>query len=200
MQSFTKYLLFSSILLLFGYNASAQDLDTKSNEPTYKPGTPEYLLEKGGFKIFKLGAPIEKYEKDLILVNYDKDMYHKTYKLLSFADHKLVTIGDSIKINDIHLDVHNGIVASISVFIQDKYKKEFLDILQAAYGRGRKPDPATERYIWAAANKNAKIVLSYSNNYDGAGRLHGNAWALFQDINLIHKQEQDKQNEAIEDL
>ncbi|MGE9617181.1 MAG: hypothetical protein ACQPRJ_06525 [Solitalea-like symbiont of Acarus siro] len=27
--------------------------------------------------------------------------------------------------------------------------------------------------------KKTKIVLSYSDNYDGVGRLHGNSWALF---------------------
>ncbi|MGE9516523.1 MAG: hypothetical protein ACQPRH_04200 [Solitalea-like symbiont of Tyrophagus putrescentiae] len=200
MKSFAKHLLLASLLLLFGYNASAQNQDTKSTEVIYKPGTPRYLLVKKGFKIFKLGDPITKYQNDIILVNEDKHAGHSTYKLLSFTDPDLVTVGDSIKINDIHLDVHNGLVASISVFVREKYKREFLKVLQAAYGKGRQPDPNTEKYIWAAANKKTKIVLSYSNNYQVIGRLHGNSWALFQDINLINQHEQDRKNEAIKDL
>ncbi|MGE9516437.1 MAG: hypothetical protein ACQPRH_03765 [Solitalea-like symbiont of Tyrophagus putrescentiae] len=37
--------------------------------------------------------------------------------------------------------------------------------------------------------KKTKIVLSYSDNYDGVGRLHGNSWALFQHINITNKPE-----------
>lgn len=187
MQNLTKYLFLHILLFTICFTAWGQ-------QPPYKRGTPQYLLEKRGFNIFKLGDPIDKYEEYVLLLD-DDDKYNdiKTYQVLTYRHPRFATIGDSIEINDIILSEYNGLIISIDVFVDGEYKKPFLRSLQADYGSGHKPNPYTENYNWFASNDKDDIELIYRDNYDGQeDHLNGNGWALFQDVNLTKEAEEQK--------
>ncbi|MGE9516522.1 MAG: hypothetical protein ACQPRH_04195 [Solitalea-like symbiont of Tyrophagus putrescentiae] len=196
MKNLTKYLLLLSILSLFGYSVSAQNQGTKITKTTSKIGTPEYLLVKRGFKIFKLGTPIEQYKKYVVLGYYNLESGVKMYKILTGMNPQFASIGDSIEINDVVLEVYDGLISAISVFVEPKYKDALLRSLQAAYGPGNKPNKYIEKYRWHASNKKNNIYLTYTDSYERGGALNGNAWAMFYDSNLAAKQEQDEKNQA----
>ncbi|MGE9516631.1 MAG: hypothetical protein ACQPRJ_02405 [Solitalea-like symbiont of Acarus siro] len=196
MKNLIKYLLIPSILFAMCFTSYGQN---PTNKKTHKIGTPDYLLVKRGFKIFKLGTPIEQYRKYVVLVaGRDEHGDSRLYKLLTSTHPGFASIGDSIEINDIILEEYNGIIAGINVLVEAKYKGALLRSLQAAYGPGSKANPYIERYTWHASGKKTDISLTYIDSYEGGGHLHGNAWALFQDNNIANKQEQDEKNKAKE--
>lgn len=192
MKNLTKYLLLAGLLLTFSLTAFAQ-----------KPGTPDYLLVKNGFKIFKLGDPVEKHKEHVVLVSDNKRSGDKLYKVLLYTDLTFTSIGDSIIINAIFLTVNDGLITAISVFVKDEYKEPFLRTLQAAYGNGRKGALHIGDYTWDAHNNKYDIGLTYKDNYKEDGYLDGNGWAIFHDYNLLGKQlkgSKNKSNNRIDDL
>lgn len=179
MKNFTKYLLLLGIISLFGYNASAQTQGTKSTKTASKIGTPEYLLVKKGFKIFKLGATINEYDKHI------KKLSEKIDNMYEVVDKNMLSIGNDIKINSVILITYKGQIMAIDIFVDKLYKDAFLAVLQAAYGQGDKENPSIENYIWGT-NSN-KVILSYNANDRG-----GQARALFVDRNIGLKLKNDK--------
>ncbi|MGE9516524.1 MAG: hypothetical protein ACQPRH_04205 [Solitalea-like symbiont of Tyrophagus putrescentiae] len=185
MQNRTKYLLLFSLLLNLCFTGRGQ-------EQPYKQGPPEYLIEQGGFKIFKLGDPIEKHEKHVLLIANKKSGIKK-YKVLLHTDPTFATIGDSIIINDIHLDVHKGFIISISVFVNGKYEKPFLKSMQAACGASKVRlyvkldegslyikkygrDPSGDKYY----------DIAYSDDYNQQNHLNINFCELYLKTGILY--------------
>lgn len=194
MKNIKKSLLLAGILLLFNYNAQAQTQRAKNTQPTHKIGTPEYLLVKRGFKIFKLGTPIDQYKKYVLLGNDNRQSGVKMYKVLTYyKKNQFASIGDSIEINDVVLKVYDGLISAIGVFVEAKYKEAFLRSLKAAYGPGKKANQYIEEYKWHASSKKADISLYYTDSYEGGGiytEMHGLCSLIL--ISLINRKKTKK--------
>lgn len=137
-----KFLLLASMLLTLSFNAFSQ-----------QPGTPDYLLVKNGFKIFKLGTPITNYKHYIkpILKIGESAKYEVT-------DAKFLTIGNDIQLDKIVLRTLNEKLSEIEILIDDPYKIKFYAALKAAYGDNKSKYPDD---IWAASN--GRIMLFYSD-------------------------------------
>ncbi|MGE9516507.1 MAG: hypothetical protein ACQPRJ_05235 [Solitalea-like symbiont of Acarus siro] len=141
-----KFLLIVIFLSNLSFNATGQ-----------KPGTPDYLLVKKGFSIFKLGESINKYTKYVTLNNYyDNDDSISIYKL---KDPAHLPPDSGIKIKYMELRVNKGLIESIDIFVDKKYKSALLNNLKTDYGEAR----GKGSYFWQS--KDTKIVLSYANGY-----------------------------------
>lgn len=154
MKTLTKYLLLYSISLAVNFAAFGQKTD---NRDIPKFGTPDYLLVKRGFSIFKLGDHINNY-RGYVTRNmfYDNDRTNQIYEII---DPGLLPLENGIKINHITLLVNKGLIESIDIVVSKEHKDALLAVLKTHYGDvegGQSP-------FWKS--KGAKIVLSYANGY-----------------------------------
>lgn len=143
-------MLLAGILLTLTFNAFSQ-----------QRGTPDYLLVKRGFGIFKLGEAINKYTKYFTINRYyDNDDSISIYKSI---DPEHLPSEDNIKIKYMELRVNNGLIEGIDMFIDKKYKGALLKTLKVDYGQTKGKESA----FWKT--KDAKIILSYANGYKTTG-------------------------------
>lgn len=122
-----------------------------------QPGTPDYLLVKNGFGIFKLGDTITNYS-DYIKINPYYNGGNQIYELI---DPDIIPLENGIKIKHMTLSVSRGIIESIDIVVAKEHKEALLAILKTHYGEGASGD--SQSAFWKS--KGAKIVLAYANKY-----------------------------------
>ncbi|MGE9516839.1 MAG: hypothetical protein ACQPRH_05845 [Solitalea-like symbiont of Tyrophagus putrescentiae] len=106
-------------------------------------GSKEYLVEKRGFKNFKLGDPVENY-KDYVREFADEGDGLKQYEVI---DPKLLKIGNDIKLTSILIAAYNGFIMSIVLIVPDNddIKQQILATLINAYGNPDKKESQIEK-------------------------------------------------------
>lgn len=146
MKIITKYLLLINCSLFISFNAFSQ-----------QPGTPDYLLVKRGFGIFKLGDEITNYSKYIKISPYHS-ISSEVYEL---TDTEHLPSENGIKIKNIELKVNEGLIESIAITVDQNYKGALLEILKANYGEGQ--TTGADSKFWKS--KDLKIILAYADNY-----------------------------------
>ncbi|MGE9516543.1 MAG: hypothetical protein ACQPRJ_06200 [Solitalea-like symbiont of Acarus siro] len=156
MKTIGKYLFLFSLLLFIGFSTWGQIIGRQESP---KIGTPDYLLVKRGFGIFKLGDHINNYSEYVTRNSfYDNDRTNTIYNLI---DPELLPEENGIKIKHVELVVNQGLIQSIDIFVDKEYKEALLTALKTHFGDGESGN--TESAFWKS--KGAKIVLSYANGY-----------------------------------
>lgn len=154
MKTITKFLLLTILILMVSSATFGQQI-YNPEEP--RPGTPDYLLVKKGFSIFRLGDPIYKHIKHFALNNYyDNDGSISVYKSI---DPEHLPSEDGIKIKYMELRVNKGLIESIDIFVSKQYKDALLNTLKTNYGYTKGKEAA----FWKS--NDTKIVLSYTSGY-----------------------------------
>lgn len=120
-----------------------------------QPGTPDYLLIKNGFNIFKLGDTIANYS-DYIKINPYYNGGNQIYELI---DADMLQLENGIKIEYLTLTVKQGLIESIAIVVRKEHKNALLKHLKTNYGEAKD----TESTLWKT--KGSKIILAYTNKY-----------------------------------
>jgi hypothetical protein len=131
-----------AVLLLFTKNIVSQDIHN--------------LDEKGGFKMLLFGMP-EDSIKSIASLSLEKT--RTRYYIVS--DPKLLKVGESIQIDKISLAFYKGKLLSITIKTKGFVNSTgMLNVLNKAYGFGKKPNEYIEEYYWWGN----KVSMSYNQN------------------------------------